>query len=337
MVILFESYGNFGTGKPTYRALISKRSRGTITLTETELSFQSEIDKILYQIKVKDIKSFYFNQKFNIRLIELEDIHNNNYTFFASIKKEKSYHSSKTFTVDLFHHLTRTVLRRDKPIFFEAGGAFWQGNPNIFDWKTNMKKGILILTEDRFSFKPFDQGDIEILEVMEMNSIETLQPKLEDFIKIKMNSRKEFTFTLLTKKYGRTIINTKKVIKLLELLNQVKSYKISELKKEQKLERKQLKQIKSMLEVSSKLRLDLMRNALEMDKKSFSNKIFDWAKKFNFIIEGDYLIVNPENVDKFLDDLFVMGSQEKIQCKFCQKLITSDSKNCPYCGVKIQD
>ena len=114
-------------------------------------------------------------------------------------------------------------------------------------------------------------------------------------------------------------------------------YKISEVKKEQKLERKQADQIKSMLEVSSKLRLDLMRDALGMDKKSFSNKIFNWAKKFNFLIEGDYLIVKPENVDKFLDDLFVMqGSQEKIQCKYCQKLIDADSRNCPYCGVEVQ-
>lgn len=337
MVILFESYGNFSTGKPAYKALISKRSRGTLTLTEKELSFQSEIDKILYQIKVKDIKNFYFTQKFNIRAIELENVHDNTFTFYASVKKEKSYHSSKAFTIDLFHHLTRILLRKDKPIFFEAGGAFWQGKPNIFDWKTNLKKGILILTEDRLSFKPFDQGDIEKLDVMEINSIETLQSNLDDFIKISMYNRNEFSLTLLTKKYGRTIINTKKVIKLLELLNQVKSYKISELKKERKLERKQMKQIKSMLEVSSKIRLDLMRDALEMDEKSFSNKIFDWAKKFNFLIEGDYLIVNPENVDKFLDDLFVMqGSQEKIQCKFCQKLITSDSINCPYCGVKVQ-
>ena len=337
MVILFESYGNFSTGKPKYRVLISKRSRGTITLTEKELSFQSEIDKILYQIKVKDIKNFYFNQKFTIRVIELEDIHGNSFTFYASIKRENSYNSSKTFTIDLFHHLTRTVLRKDKPIFFEAGGGFWQGKPNIFSWKTDLKKGILILTEDRLSFKPFDQGDIETLEVMEMNSIEALQPNLDDFIKISTSNRKEFSLTLLTKKYGRTIINTKKVVKLLELLNQVKSYKISEFKKEQKLERKQVEQIKSMLEVSSKLSLDMMRNALEMDKKSFSNKIFDWAKRFNFVIEGDYLVVNPENVDKFLDDLFVIqGSQEKIQCKYCQKLITADSKNCPYCGVEVE-
>ena len=90
MVILFESFGNFSTGNPTHRALISKRSRGTLKLTEKELSFQSELDKILYEIKIRDIKNFYIKKRFNLQVIELTDINNNKFSFYVSIKKKHS-------------------------------------------------------------------------------------------------------------------------------------------------------------------------------------------------------------------------------------------------------
>ena len=46
-----------------------------------------------------------------------------------------------------------------------------------------------------------------------------------------------------------------------------------------------------------------MRDALKMDEKTFSVKIFEWAHQFNFVINGDYLIVNPEKVDDFIDNV----------------------------------
>jgi rRNA maturation endonuclease Nob1 len=152
-----------------------------------------------------------------------------------------------------------------------------------------------------------------------------------------MQDQKSFSLTLFTKKHGFTKIDDSKVQKLSELLNQVIMYKNSELLKQMDLERKRVDQIKEMLDVSSKIRLDLMRDALEMDEKTFSGKIFEWAHQFNFIINGDYLIVNLENVDDFLDNLFLTErTQDKIQCKFCRKLIDPDSKVCPYCGVEVQ-
>ncbi|KKN13790.1 hypothetical protein LCGC14_1002840, partial [marine sediment metagenome] len=41
MVILYESQGSFNSGVPSYRLLISKKSKGTISLTEKILSFES--------------------------------------------------------------------------------------------------------------------------------------------------------------------------------------------------------------------------------------------------------------------------------------------------------
>ena len=337
MVILFESYGNFSTGNPSHRALISKRSRGTITLSDKELTFQSEIDKIIYQIKIRDVKNFYFNKRFNLQVIDLTDIFDNQYTFYASIKKKSSYSSSKTFTLELFYHLTRIVLKKDKPIFFEAGGGFWHHTPNLVNWKTDMKNGLFILTEDSLSFNPFEQGAFEILNVIEMDSIEIFRNDSREYIKINMINQDSYSLTLFSKKHGFTKTDGIKVKKLSELLNQVKMYKNSELIKQENLERKRVDKIKEMLDVSFRIRLDLMRDALKMDERAFSAKIFEWAHQFNFIIDGDYLVVNPEHVDDFIDNLYhAEGAENKIQCKYCQKLIEPDSKVCPYCGVEVQ-
>lgn len=46
-----------------------------------------------------------------------------------------------------------------------------------------------------------------------------------------------------------------------------------------------------------------MQNVLHIDKKTFDNKIFIWAREFGFIIDGDYLIINKETVSDFIDAL----------------------------------
>ncbi len=58
-----------------------------------------------------------------------------------------------------------------------------------------------------------------------------------------------------------------------------------------------------MLEVSKRISLDRMQDVLEMEKKTFNKRIFELAKQFGFIIDGDYLIVNNDTVSDFIDSL----------------------------------
>jgi len=62
-------------------------------------------------------------------------------------------------------------------------------------------------------------------------------------------------------------------------------------------------QIKNMLEVSKRIRLDMMREALKLDSQTFSEKIFQWAAEHGFIIDGDYIIINRDTVSEFIQDL----------------------------------
>lgn len=66
---------------------------------------------------------------------------------------------------------------------------------------------------------------------------------------------------------------------------------------------RRIQRIEKILRVSNKLRLSMMRNALELDKEFFDVKVFDWADEFGFTIDGDYLLVNTENVAGFVESL----------------------------------
>ncbi|MHA1375887.1 MAG: hypothetical protein ACTSR7_16535 [Promethearchaeota archaeon] len=334
MTILFESHGSFNSGKPSYKALTSKRSRGIITLTDQDLSFQSEKDKIIYQIKIIDINSFYFKRRHSLHVIEIDDIQGNSYSIHAMIKKNDTILASKYETKKLFRHLTRMILKKDKTIFFEIKGGFWDGLPSLLNWKANMEKGIIILTEDYLSFKPYDKGKIRAINVLKMRGIIPFLQKSTKMVQIETDNKEIYTCVPLREKFGRQVPDKNTIDKFIELLNQVKIYKESEQLKLKDLEKDRLDQIKAMLAVSTRLQLKMVRIALNMDEKIFTKKIFEWAKKFNFVIDGDYLIVNPEYISDFLQDLGEDQSQ-KVQCPFCQKFIEPNVKVCPYCGVTL--
>ena len=96
MVVLFESYGNFTSGQTSYLALTSKKSRGTITLTEKEFLFNSEKDNILFHLRTNDIQNFSIRNRFKLLTIELVSVQGINYTFYPH-KKEKHSHYAKFF------------------------------------------------------------------------------------------------------------------------------------------------------------------------------------------------------------------------------------------------
>jgi len=334
MIIYFESQGSFITGNQSYKALTSKKSRGILTLTDQVLSFQSEKDKIIYEIKISDINKFYFKRRHTLHYIVIEDIHGNTYSIHAMIKKKDSILVSKYETQNLFSHLARNILKKDKTIFYEITGGFWKGLPNLLNWKANMEIGILILTEDYLSFKPYDKGIMRAIHTLQIKNIIPFLQQSTKMVQIEMKNKDIYTCIPLREKLGRQVPDKNKIDKLIELLNQVKMYKESEQLKLKDLEQKRIDQIKSMIAVSTRLKLEMMRIALNMDEKIFDKKIFEWAKKFNFVIDGDYLIMNPEYISDFLYDL---GDEKsiKVQCPYCQKFIEPNVKVCPYCGVSL--
>jgi len=78
--------------------------------------------------------------------------------------------------------------------------------------------------------------------------------------------------------------------------------KLNKLIKKKK-ERVQFNTFKTILQVSDRIQLDVIKKRLKMDDESFYKKLVAWKIKFDFIIEGDYIIVNKDTVSEFIDAL----------------------------------
>jgi hypothetical protein len=337
MVVLFESYGNFTSGQTSYKALISRKSRGTITLTDKEFLFKSERDNILFHLRKKDIQNFSIKNRFNLPTIELISVQGINYTFYPHKKEKSSLATSKKATEELFRELTRSTFKKENPILFETIGNYKNSDSEEGILKSEGLMGFIFLNEDYLSFKPFIEKSIRQLLILDIDNIFNDTSKLGPTVNIQAKDGNYYSFIALKKQLGRYTKDKVKTNRLFELINQAKMYKTSEQLRLQKEEKEKIDRIKSMVLVSNKLRLDMMRMALEMDERLFTEKVFQWAKQFNFIIEGDYLLVNQDTTTHFLNELSTESSilsrrGLKISCRFCENLIEYGAMICPYCG-----
>jgi len=96
------------------------------------------------------------------------------------------------------------------------------------------------------------------------------------------------------------------------LLMKIKSSKEKEtepskdLEKERRIETLEpatIKKIEQIVKVSDRIRLDMMQKTLGLTEEDFLNNIYNWAEEFNFKLDGDYLIINKEIIDSFLEFL----------------------------------
>ena len=171
MVILFESFGNFTTGQTSYIALISKKSRGTITLTEKEFLFKSVKDKITFHLSISDIQNFAMKSRFQLPTIELLSIQGIIYTFYPHKKEGSSLATSKKATTYLFRQLTRSTFRRESPILFETIGSFRDYDLNDELVASDSQRGIIFFNEDFLSFKPFTKKSIYQIQILNILKI----------------------------------------------------------------------------------------------------------------------------------------------------------------------
>ena len=341
MVILFECYGNFVSGIANYLALISKKSRGTIILTERLFSFKSLKDQILFQISVSDIENFIIKRRFNLHTIELRTDKVNLYTFYPHKSGKSSLGSSQSLTENLFRELTRAVFKKGYPVLYETKAGFWEGTPSEENWKATMKEGFLILTENGLSFKPFELSSAHGEKVTRIIEVHRELVDSVPYILITNQTNKTTSYLALKSNSRHAKEDELKTNKLFELISQAKAYKEAE--KIQIIEEKKqlIQKIKSMLEVSNKLKLDVMRTVLDMDQKEFYEKVFIWAKKFNFLVDGDVIVVDYDSIPRFMNNLvnsFQVSNTVlvKVKCSNCEKLIDYSAKICPYCGREIK-
>ncbi|MFX0076955.1 MAG: hypothetical protein ACFE96_16030, partial [Candidatus Hermodarchaeota archaeon] len=145
--------------------------------------------------------------------------------------------------------------------------------------------------------------------------------------------------------------NYEKAIKLGQYLIEegiIKIFPDYPVKERESIEKGSIEKVKRMVKVSDRINLDMMRTALKMDKEVFSEKIFEWADKFDFRIDADMLIVNKEKVGEFFDALEedVSVFKDRKVCLVCKGKISGfnvficpecDSIYCDNCARALSD
>ncbi|MFX1374622.1 MAG: archaeosortase H [Promethearchaeota archaeon] len=61
------------------------------------------------------------------------------------------------------------------------------------------------------------------------------------------------------------------------------------------------KKVKVMAKETRKVRLDLMRKILRMDKKSFLKDIVSWSEKHGYVVKGNYLLIPDNQISNFIE------------------------------------
>ena len=70
-----------------------------------------------------------------------------------------------------------------------------------------------------------------------------------------------------------------------------------------KLKRETIEKVESMLKVSDRLRLSMVRKTLKMEEDVYIAKIIDLAEEMGLKIDGDFLVINQDTVQDFIDTL----------------------------------
>ncbi|MFX1425438.1 MAG: hypothetical protein ACFFBE_03220 [Promethearchaeota archaeon] len=228
MGILYESFGSFHTGVSSYRMLISKRSRGTISLTDDNLSFESQKDKVPFRLKLSEIQDFFMKNQFSIPVVEIVTLHGNTYNLYSLRRSKKHYHSSLEITEDLFRQLTRLILNKDQIILFDAIVAFYPSSLRNFNFKESSLQGHIFLTENYILFKSFQTGKINRIEILQIKHI--LMEIVDTITYVTFETLDGAIFSLLPLKasWGRFTKDKVKTEKLYDILNQTMMYKQSE-------------------------------------------------------------------------------------------------------------
>lgn len=61
--------------------------------------------------------------------------------------------------------------------------------------------------------------------------------------------------------------------------------------------------LKTIMGVSTRIEMKMLRRVLGMSRREFEEKIFQWAVDYGFVIDGDYINVEHADVNRFLHSL----------------------------------
>ena len=64
-----------------------------------------------------------------------------------------------------------------------------------------------------------------------------------------------------------------------------------------------LDKVKSLLGMSKRIKIDMIQSLLNLEREKLIDLIIEWGQKYDFKIDGDYLIINKESLPNLLKSL----------------------------------
>ncbi|MHA1499767.1 MAG: tetratricopeptide repeat protein, partial [Promethearchaeota archaeon] len=64
-----------------------------------------------------------------------------------------------------------------------------------------------------------------------------------------------------------------------------------------------IEQLKSLFKISKRVKIDLIQEILKVPKSELINIMISWGEKYQFVLDGDYLEINKDQLSLFLDNL----------------------------------
>jgi hypothetical protein len=187
----------------------------------------------------------------------------------------------------------------------------------------------------------------ESRELKKMNRLEQARIKREQLEKFTLERERQYV--------ERERVEQERIDQI-RREKELKWQKQVELERQRKLEEERvlLNKIRKVMKVSTRIKMDLLRSYLKMDKTIFNEKIIDWAAQFGFVLDGDYLNIKEETVSEFIDELekefeeMRDGTYPKNEveleidqksfrlCPFCASKNRKKDKYCKYCGSSLK-
>ena len=110
------------------------------------------------------------------------------------------------------------------------------------------------------------------------------------------------------------------------------------------MQQKIIEPLKKMMEVSTRINLNMLKETLDIESSIFYQNIFNLASKLGLIIDGDSLKIDNVSKTDFIralneymnlgisNELFI---DEKLSCQYCWAPLKPNSKFCIQCGTTL--
>ena len=198
---------------------------------------------------------------------------------------------------------------------------------------SRLRMCFLLLNTEKLIFK--SQQMIKIQEILLRDITTLVIERSGNYLKIITSAQQCFAFcVVLAGTKNEDNYGTRQLYSLLLNLEGVKG----------KSEQQVIDKLKSMIQVSSRINITVLKEVLEVESSIFYQNIYNLAAQLELTVDGDYLKVDKISVSDFirgLNEYFKLGISdemlvgEKLSCPFCGSPIKLNTKFCTQCGTTL--